>query len=228
MIDEAAGQDCTGLFCTPQQALKPQQPHPTLPCRLRHGLGPHHLVADVGDPPSESPWGGLRPLRRRELADGLHPDPVLPPGCGGYCPGMVSTVSPQTLSAPAHICFLSCFPGSLWPRSALPILRCHLCWEHLIHRLLRSRNQRQVPGTDRGLLQDRPEVIHEVGAVVCQPCQATSPHARGQQRRQLCCWRWRLELSAKATGEEQAAMICNNFTFSSHHPTLPVALWATR
>lgn len=63
---------------------------PLLPCRLCHGLGAHHLAADVGDPPSESPWGGLGPLRRRELADSLHPHPVLPPGRGGYCPGRVS------------------------------------------------------------------------------------------------------------------------------------------
>lgn len=64
----------------------------------------------------------------------------------------------------AHICFLPRFSGSLWPRGAVPVLRCHLRWERLIYGLLRPRNQRQVPGTDRGLLQDREKVVHEVGA----------------------------------------------------------------
>lgn len=63
-----------------------------------------------------------------------------------------------------HICFLPRFSGGLWPRGPVPVLRCHLRWERLIYGLLRPRNQRQVPGTDRGLLQDREEVIHEVGA----------------------------------------------------------------
>lgn len=125
----------------------------------------------------------------------------------GTAPGGCPAAPPQTLSAPVHVCFLSHFPGSLRPRGALPILCCHLCWKRLIHRLLCSRNQRQVPGTDRGLLQDWPKVVHEVGAAICQPYWATSPDAQGQQRKRLCCWRWRLELSAKATGEERVAMI---------------------
>lgn len=104
MIAGVAGQDCTGLFCTPQWPSKPGS-LPLLPCRLRHGLGPHHLAADVGDPPSQSPWGGLGPLCGRELADSLHPDPVLPPSRGGYCPGGVPSSAPlctssQLFSAP--------------------------------------------------------------------------------------------------------------------------------
>lgn len=89
------------------------------PCRLCHGLGPHHLAADVGDPPSQSPWGRLRPLCARELADSLHPDPVLPPSRGEYCLGVSSSPS-QPLSAPAHSCFL--------PLSRTPLAsRCPSC-----------------------------------------------------------------------------------------------------
>lgn len=104
MIAGVAGQDCTGLFCTPQWPSKPDS-LPLLPCRLRHGLGPHHLAADVGDPPSQSPWGGLGPLCGRELADSLHSDSVLPPSRGGYCPGGVPSSAPlctssQLFSAP--------------------------------------------------------------------------------------------------------------------------------
>uniref|UniRef100_A0A663N0S7 Solute carrier family 2 member 6 n=1 Tax=Athene cunicularia TaxID=194338 RepID=A0A663N0S7_ATHCN len=66
----------------------------------------------------------------------------------GIARGGHPAAPPQIPSAPAHVCFLSHFPARLWPRGALPILHHHLCWEHLIHRLLCSRNQRQVPGTD--------------------------------------------------------------------------------
>lgn len=54
-----------------------------------------------------------------------------------------SAAPPDTLCTSSHL--LSHFLEHLWPRGAIPVLRCHLCWEHLIHRLLRSRNQRQVP-----------------------------------------------------------------------------------
>lgn len=79
---------------------------PLLFCRLCHGLGPHHLVADVRDPPAESPRGGLGALRCCELADSLHPDPVLPPGRGGYCPGRV-TISPSSDLLCTNSCLLS-------------------------------------------------------------------------------------------------------------------------
>lgn len=82
--------------------LKPD-PLPLLPCRLCHGLGPHHLAADVGDPPSQSPWGGLGPLCGRELADSLHPDPVLPPSRGGYCPGLSSSPSSAPLCTSSQL-----------------------------------------------------------------------------------------------------------------------------
>lgn len=103
MIAGVAGQDCTGLFCTPQWPSKPGS-LPLLPCRLRHGLGPHHLAADVGDPPSQSPWGGLGPLCGRELADSLHPDPVLPPSRGGYCLGGCPLLSPSLHQLTAVFC----------------------------------------------------------------------------------------------------------------------------
>lgn len=112
MIDRGAGQDCTGLFCWLRGLNSLTLPLP--PCRLCHGLGTHHLVADVGDPASESPRGGLGPLRCCELADSLHPDPVLPPGRGGYCPRKVS-LSPS--SDPP--CTSSCLLSVLLPRKPL-------------------------------------------------------------------------------------------------------------
>lgn len=175
MTDRGAGQDCTGLFCTPQQALKPQQPHltPTSPAGYAVGWGPITWLL----------MSEILPLKARGVASGLCVvvswltafilTQYFLQVVVGIVPKECLAAPPQPLSALAHVCFLSNFPGSLRPRGALPILRCHLCCEHLIHRLLCSRNQRQVPGTDRGLLQDGPEVVHEVGPVICQLCQAT-------------------------------------------------------
>lgn len=59
-----------------------------------------------------------------------------------------SRISSLESLAPAHVRFLSHFPGVLWPRGAVPILCCHLRWEYFIYRLLRSRNQTEIPGTD--------------------------------------------------------------------------------
>lgn len=134
MIAGVAGQDCSSSPALLSDLQSPT-PSPSSPAGYAMGWGPITWLL----------MSEILPLKARGVASGLCVVvswltaftltqfflPVVV-GTAMGCPA----APPQPLSAPAHTRFLPHFPERLRPGGALPVLRCHQCWEHPVHRLL--------------------------------------------------------------------------------------------
>lgn len=113
-------------------------PHCRLSPRIRHGMGPNHVVADVRGVATGCQGRGLGTVRDCQLVDGLH--------------------------AHAH---LHTHGGQVRPVRALPVFHGCVCALSAVQRGVHPRDSRPLPGRNRELFQDRTYVHHQKESLDC-------------------------------------------------------------
>lgn len=108
----------------------------TMSPRIRHGMGPNHMAADVRGVASGCQGRGLRSVCHCQLADGLH----------------------------AHIC-LHVPGGQLRPVCALPVFYNSVCRLSAVQRRVHPRDSQPHAGGNRELFQDRTYVYYQAESI---------------------------------------------------------------